>query len=242
MNFLPRLRHMLLLVVVAISAGCASLPAGHVSDARDPWERYNRAMFDFNEKLDRAVIKPVAEAYRDYVPDVIQLTVRNFFGNLRDIATTVHHLVQGKPSEAGNSAARVLFNSTIGFLGLGDPASDMGFRKTNEDFGQTFGRWGAGPGPYFVIPVLGPSSVRDTLGLAFDFTYNPRNMVIQGSADRNIATGVVAVDARKELLKSEKTMDALAFDKYVSVRNTYLAHRRSEIYDGDPPLVPLNDE
>ncbi|MFN4959513.1 MAG: MlaA family lipoprotein, partial [Burkholderiales bacterium] len=108
-----------LLGLVALNVGCASLPAGHVEDQRDPWERYNRAMFEFNDNVDRAVVKPVAEAYRDYVPELFQRALRNFFGNLRDITTALHHLLQGKPSEAGNSAARVLINTTIGILGLG---------------------------------------------------------------------------------------------------------------------------
>lgn len=224
-------------LVVSIS-GCASLPAGHSPDDRDPWERYNRAVYEFNDKVDKAIIKPVAEAYRDYVPDLFQFLIRNFFGNLRDIATSVHHLAQGKPAEAGQSAARVLFNSTIGFLGLSDPATEMGFAKTSEDFGQTFGVWGAKPGPYFVIPLLGPSTVRDTVGLGFDLSLDPKDAVFSAGTDRTVATAVVAIDGRKELLQAEGTLDALAFDRYSSLRDTYLARRRSQVYDGDPPPLP----
>lgn len=242
MSWLTRLIRIAALSAALAVSGCASLPAGHVSDSRDPWERYNRAMFEFNDNVDRAVIKPVAEVYRDYVPELFQVTLRNFFGNLRDVAVTVHQLLQGKPSEAGNSAARVLINTTIGFLGLGDPASEMGYNKTSEDFGQTFGRWGVEPGPYFVIPILGPSTVRDTFGTVLDFTYSPTDSVITDAADRNVARGLIGIDRRRQLLDSERSIDALSFDKYTSVRDAWLAHRRSDIYDGDPPPTPFKDE
>jgi phospholipid-binding lipoprotein MlaA len=231
----------LAVTLLVTMSGCASLPAGHSPDERDPWERYNRAVYEFNDKVDKAIIKPVAEAYRDYVPDLFQFLIRNFFGNLRDIATSVHQLAQGKPAEAGQSAARVVFNSTIGFLGLGDPASEMGFAKTSEDFGQTFGVWGAKPGPYFVIPLLGPSTVRDTIGLGFDLSLDPKDAVFTVNADRTAATAVVAIDRRKELLEAEGTLDALAFDRYSSLRDTYLARRRSQVYDGDPPPLPAKN-
>lgn len=242
MSWFAQLIRIAALSVTLLVSGCASLPAGHVSDSRDPWERYNRAMFEFNENVDRAVVKPVAEVYRDYVPELIQVTLRNFFGNLRDVAVAVHQLLQGKPSEAGNSAARVLINTTIGILGLADPASDMGYAKTFEDFGQTFGRWGVEPGPYFVIPLLGPSTVRDTAGTALDFIYSPVNSVITDPANRNVSRGLIAIDRRSELLGAEGTIDALSFDKYSGVRDAWLAHRRSQVYDGDPPPIPFKDE
>ncbi len=242
MSWLTKLMRIAALSAALAVSGCASLPAGHVSDSRDPWERYNRAMFEFNDNVDRAVIKPVAEVYRDYVPELFQVTLRNFFGNLRDVAVTVHQLLQGKPSEAGNSAARVLINTTIGFLGLGDPASEMGYGKTSEDFGQTFGRWGVEPGPYFVIPILGPSTVRDTFGTVLDFTYNPTDTVITDSSDRNISRGLIGIDRRRQLLDSEDTIKALSFDRYSSVRDAWLAHRRSDVYDGDPPPTPFKYE
>ena len=236
------IKRTILVITMAALAGCASLPAGHVDDPRDPWERYNRAMFEFNDGLDRAVIKPVAEAYRDVVPDALQLMVRNFFGNLRDIATAVHQLMQGKPAEAGNAAARVALNSTIGVLGLGDPASDLGFRKTSEDFGQTFGVWGAEPGPYFVIPIFGPSTLRDAFGFVLDVALDPRDTAIEGARDQNIARGLAAIDRRREFLDSERTLDALSFDHYMAVRDAWLAHRRSQVYDGDPPPLPYKED
>ncbi len=236
------IKRALLALTVAIAAGCASLPAAHTEDPRDPWERYNRAMFEFNDGVDRAVLKPVAEVYRDYVPDVIQTVLRNFFGNLRDLATALHQFLQGKPYQAGTAVARVTINTTIGILGLADPASDLGFRKTSEDFGQTLGVWGAGPGPYLVLPLLGPSTVRDTLGFAVDVMADPRDLVIEGAAARNIARGLVAIDRRRELLDSESTLQALSFDRYMGIRDAWLARRRSQVYDGDPPPLPFKDQ
>ena len=240
--FWRRLALLLLPLMLVFNAGCASLPAGHVADQRDPWERYNRAMFTFNHNLDQAVIKPVAEVYRDYVPELIQTVIRNFFGNLRDIATAVHQLLQGKPGEAGNAVSRVAINSTVGFLGLADPASDLGFQKSKEDFGQTFGRWGAGTGPYFVIPVLGPSSVRDTAGVVLDRGLSPNHLVISDTYPQVAATVVVGIDRRKELLSSEGTLEAISFDRYSSVRDAYFSMRENDVYDGDPPLRPMKDD
>jgi phospholipid-binding lipoprotein MlaA len=220
--------------------GCASLPAGHVKDERDPWERYNRAVYTFNDTLDRNLIKPAAEIYRDYVPEVFQLLVRNFFGNLADVSTSIHHLLQGKPSEAGESAARVLFNTTLGFAGLGDPASEMGFAKTSEDFGQTLAVWGARPGPYFMLPLLGPSTVRDSFGTVADMRLDPVDGVIPSGDGRIAAFTLIALDRRKTLLGAEGTLDALSFDRYSGLRDAFLARRRSQVYDGDPP--PISNE
>jgi phospholipid-binding lipoprotein MlaA len=226
------------MVAVAVS-GCASLPAGHAPDERDPWERYNRAVYQFNDSVDRAVIKPVAEVYRDYFPDLFKFLLGNFFSNLKDVATTVHHLAQGKPAQAGESASRVLFNTTIGFFGLGDPASEMGFNKSSEDFGQTFGVWGAQPGPYVVLPLLGPSTVRDTIGLGFDMSFDPAKEAIESGSERSAANALIVIDRRASLLQAEGTLDAISFDRYAGFRNAFLARRLSQVYDGDPPVTPM---
>lgn len=236
------LKFVLIVAMLALASGCASLPAGHVPNPKDPWERYNRAVFQFNEEFDRTIFKPVSEAYRDYVPDVFQFTLRNFLGNLSDVATTVQFLLQGRPSDAGNSATRVLFNTTIGFLGLGDPATEMGFPKTKKDFGLTFGYWGMGSGPYFVFPFLGPSSVRDGVGMVLDMSTNPRDMVVDETRYRNTLSGVNAINRRIDLIGSEATLEAIAFDRYSGIRDAYLAGRRSLVYDGDPPPEPFLDE
>jgi phospholipid-binding lipoprotein MlaA len=222
------------------SVGCASFPAGRVQDSRDPLESYNRAVFEFNEQLDRSVVKPAAEAYRDYVPDLFQFLARNFFGNIRDVPTAVHHGLQGKPKQAVDTAARVVINTTIGFFGLGDPASELGYAKTSEDFGETLGRWGVGPGPYFVLPLLGPSTIRDTVGTALDMTVDPTmETVLPRSSDRVAAFGVRALDRRVEFMAMEGALSAISFDRYSAVREAYLARRLSQVYDGDPPQRPM---
>jgi phospholipid-binding lipoprotein MlaA len=222
------------------TVGCASFPAGRIQDPRDPFESYNRAVYEFNLRLDESVVKPAAEAYRDYVPDVFQFLARNFFGNLRDIPTAVHHGLQGKPKQAVDTAARVVINTTIGFLGLGDPASELGYAKTSEDFGETFGRWGVGPGPYFVLPLLGPSTIRDTVGTALDMTIDPTmETVLPKSSDRMAAFGVKALDRRVEFMAMEGALSAISFDRYSAIREAYLARRLSQVYDGDPPQRPM---
>jgi len=236
------LRRFVLLLALMAAAGCAHLPAGHIGDPRDPWERYNRAVFEFNDTLDRAVVKPVAEAYRDYVPELAQRSLRNVFSNLRDVIITAHQLLQGKPQAAVTAGSRVLINSTIGALGLGDPASEMGLIKTNEDFGQTFGRWGIGPGPYFVLPLLGPSTVRDTIGTLADFNFDPIGSVFEQGAGRNIVYGLIAIDRRKDLLDAQDTIEALSFDRYSGVRDAWLARRRSLVYDGEPPPLKIKED
>lgn len=236
------LRRFVLLLALMAAAGCAHLPAGHIGDPRDPWERYNRAVFEFNDTLDRAVVKPVAEAYRDYVPELAQRSLRNVFSNLRDVIITAHQLLQGKPQAAMTAGSRVLINSTIGALGLGDPASEMGLIKTNEDFGQTFGRWGIGPGPYFVLPLLGPSTVRDTIGTLTDFNFDPIGSVFEQGAGRNIVYGLIAIDRRKDLLDAQDTIEALSFDRYSGVRDAWLARRRSLVYDGEPPPLKIKED
>ncbi len=227
-------------VALLSSVGCASFPAGRVQDSRDPFESYNRAVFEFNEQLDRSVVKPAAEAYRDYVPDLFQFLARNFFGNIRDVPTAVHHGLQGKPKQAVDTAARVVINTTIGFFGLGDPASELGYAKTSEDFGETLGRWGVGPGPYFVLPLLGPSTIRDTVGTALDMTVDPTmETVLPRSSDRVAAFGVRALDRRVEFMAMEGALSAISFDRYSAVREAYLARRLSQVYDGDPPQRPM---
>ena len=224
------------LVCLAVLSGCASLPAGHQADARDPWERYNRAMFEFNTQVDEAVIKPVAEGYKEYVPEPVRTAFGNFFSNLGDIVNTLHHLLQGEPSKAGNAAARVVINTTVGVLGLGDPAGSMGYSKTNEDFGQTFGRWGLEPGPYFVLPLLGPSTVRDTVGRAADFAADPFEQIFTvGTSTEWTLRGTRIVDTRAGLLDMESTLDALSFDRYLSVRDAFLARRAQQVNDGRTP-------
>ena len=206
--------------------GCASLPPGHTVDERDPWERYNRAMFSFNDGLDKAVLKPVAQTYKATIPEVIRNRVTNFFSNLSDLASVVHHSLQAEPKPALESSGRFVVNSTVGLLGLFDPASSLGLARTNEDAGLTLGRWGVGHGPYIMLPLLGPSSLRDTVGTAADMRMDLTDELLNpDSAERITLTGVRVVDLRTRLLEIEKGVDLISFDRYVSVRSGYFARR-----------------
>ncbi|GAB1392296.1 hypothetical protein MASR1M60_04590 [Rhodocyclaceae bacterium] len=216
------------LMAVALS-GCATS-----GNQKDPIEGFNRAMFAFNEGLDAAVIKPVAQGYEFVMPTPVRTGVTNFFGNIADLFIGVNNLLQGKPADAASDIGRVLVNSTIGILGLIDIASDMGMEKHEEDFGQTFGRWGAGDGAYVVIPVFGSRTVRDTAGLVLDVAADPVGHV-DHVPTRNSLLALRIVDTRADLLPADKVIEEAALDKYAYVRDGYLQRRRNLIHDGNAP-------
>lgn len=236
-------RLVLLLLLGALLSGCAALgPPGNkmentgpTTERSDPWEAFNRKMFAFNDVLDTALIKPVALAYRAVVPEVVRTGVDNFFGNLGDAWSTVNLLLQGKPQSAVESGMRVATNTIFGIFGLIDVADDLGLEKRSEDFGQTLGVWGVKSGPYLVLPLLGPSTLRDTAALALDFKFSPSSLAFREPQDRNGGTVLNLVNTRVKLLNAGRVLDDIALDKYVFLRDAYLARRRSQIYDGDPP-------
>lgn len=232
--FLSVCRRTAVAVLALLAAGCATIPPDAGSNAADPWERYNRHMSEFNDRVDRAVLKPVAQAYADYVPDPMRDCVSNVFGNLSDVPTALYGLLQGKPTEAVTHLCRVVINSTVGLLGCFDVAAKMGLERNAEDFGQTLGRWGSGPGPYFVWPLLGPSTVRDSFGRVVDFYTDPVGYV-DSSKLRYGLTAVRVVDVRAQLLPAEKVVEGAALDRYQFIRDAYLQRRRSLVYDGQPP-------
>lgn len=226
------------LLSIAVLNGCATtLPEGHVLDSRDPYESYNRAMFEFNTQVDEAVFKPVAQAYQSNIPKPLRTGVSNFFGNLSDLISTLHHLLQAEGSKAGQSAGRVLVNTTIGILGFLDPATDMGILKVSkEDFGQTFGRWGADSGAYLVLPLLGPSTGRDAFGTVLDIAIDPIGPLLDVETTGRVALwGLKVTDTRAGLLEVETMIDTLSFDRYLSVREAYLARRQQQISNGEIP-------
>src|SRR5450432_530000 len=212
--------------------GCASLPPGSVRDPGDPWERYNRAAYAFNDTVDRAVLKPVAQGYKAVTPDVVRQGVGNFFGNLSDIPTVANDILQGQFKSAATHVGRVAVNSTFGLLGLVDLATRMGMERQRADFGQTLGVWGLGSGPYLVLPLLGPSSVRDTAGLGVDFFTDPVIYLGDGTV-REAAAGLRLVDRRARVLDIEKTLKSIELDPYIFVRDAYLARRRNAVNHGD---------
>jgi phospholipid-binding lipoprotein MlaA len=211
-------------------AGCATTNG----DPRDPLEGANRKVYAFNDKVDSWVLRPVATGYRDWVPGEIRDRVRNFFGNLADPFIGVNNILQGKFEDGFLDWMRFGFNTTIGLLGLHDVASDMGYEKHNEDFGQTFGRWGAGTGPYLVLPFLGSSDVRDGIGTGFDFYVDPLSE-FRPYRLQYALWGTRLVQVRADLLEASRILEEAALDRYTFQRDAYLQRRRNLVFDGRPP-------
>jgi phospholipid-binding lipoprotein MlaA len=217
-------------------AGCAS--TGEERDPRDPWEGLNRGVYKFNDTFDEYLARPVARAYVKVLHQEIRTRIGNFFSNLQDPLISVNNILQGKFEEGVNDFARFAFNSTIGLFGIHDVASEMGLEKHNEDFGQTFGRWGAGAGPYLVLPVLGSSTVRDGIGLGLDWTLDPMSEIRPINL-RNSLVVTRGINLRADLLEASRILEEAALDRYVFQRDAFLQRRRSLIYDGSPPREKL---
>ena len=220
------------LLAALLLAGCATV--AH-PDPRDPWESYNRAMTSFNDGVDKAVIKPVATVYKEVLPSPVRTGVGNFFGNLSDVWSLVNNVLQAKPEGALHSFWRVVVNTTIGIGGLFDPATEMHLVRHREDFGQTLGYWGADSGPYLVLPLLGPSTLRDTIALPVDYLGRPQGQ-INDVPVRNSLTVLEAVDTRARLLGVEQLLNQAALDPYSFQRDAFLQKRRNDIHDGNPPV------
>lgn len=231
-----------LVLCVLTLAGCATAPAGGRAGGgagdgfvADPLEPFNRSMFAFNDAVDRAVLRPAAVAYEAAVPIVFRDMVGNFFGNLDDVRTVLHQLLQGKPAEAFSDLSRVVVNTTFGFGGLADVASEMAIEKHDEDFGQTLGVWGVNSGPYLFLPFFGPSSIRDGFGRIFDIAGDPLGE-IDSQALTNGLWFTRAVDIRLRLFPAERLLEGAALDKYSFTRDAWLQRRRNQVYDGNPPF------
>lgn len=213
-----------------VAGGCATN-----GDPRDPLEPMNRAIYHFNDGVDGLLIKPAAELYTGrMVPQWVRTGLRNFFSNINDVIVTVNDLLQGKFAEAGDDLGRIVINTTAGVLGFMDPATDAGLIKREEDFGQTLGVWGFGPGPYIVLPILGPSSVRDTVGWVGDIYTWPITYV-KPNHTRNTLVAIRFVGIRADLLAATNVLQVAALDPYIFVRDAYLQRRRNLVYDGKPP-------
>lgn len=220
----------LVLTIAATLGGCATAN----SNPKDPFEKFNRSMFAFNDTIDKAALKPVATAYKKVLPTFVQTGVSNFFGNLADIWTGVNNLLQGKGKDGASDLGRFALNSTVGILGLFDVASEAGMRKHNEDFGQTLGVWGVPSGPYLMLPLLGPSTVRDTAALPLDIKADP--WAYKKPVDwRNVGIVLRVVDQRASLLDASNLMEEAALDRYEFIRDGWLQRRESRIHDGDGP-------
>lgn len=209
--------------------GCATS-----GDPRDPLEGLNRGVLVFNDAVDENLLQPAARLYRNVTPSGLRDSVRNFFGNLDDLYIGANNLLQGKVEQGLGDLMRVAVNTTFGFFGIIDWASDMGLDKHNEDFGQTLARWGVGNGAYLVLPLLGPSTLRDTAALPVDWEGDP--VLWHTPVDeRNALTATRTVARRADLLGASSTLEAAALDRYVFLREAFLQRRRSLVYDGRPP-------
>jgi phospholipid-binding lipoprotein MlaA len=209
-------------------AGCATSS----SNPKDPFEPFNRAMFSFNDNLDKAAVKPAAEVYSTLLPDFVQTGIGNFFGNLGDVWTMVNNFLQGKPADGASDVMRIGVNTFFGFGGLLDIATEAGIPKHKEDFGQTLGTWGVKSGPYVVLPVFGSSTLRDALATPLDLYADPWQQK-EPVRWRNTGTVVRLVDQRAAVLDAVNLVEEAALDKYEFVRDAYLQRRESKIHDGE---------
>jgi len=230
------------IVVAGLSvylAGCATTGQGV---AADPLEPMNRAIFQFNDNLDRIVLKPVAQGYRAVLPDVVREAVGNVFSNIGEVFNVANNLLQGKPVETIESFMRFAINTVFGLGGTIDIASKTGLTAHKQDFGRTLGVWHIPAGPYLVLPLLGPSSVRDTVGSVVQFTVDPVGH-LANVPTRNTVQGVRVVDGRASLLDTGNLLEQAAIDKYSFVRDAYLQRRRYLIDEGrSDNLDPYEDE
>lgn len=223
--------------IVILGQGCASTTED--GEVNDPLETTNRSIYKFNENFDQIILKPLAKGYQK-LPDPIQTGTHNFFSNLDDVVVIVNDGLQLKGKQLGSDIMRLSVNTLFGLLGLIDVGTPMGLPKHEESFADTLGFWGVESGPYIVLPILGPSSVRDAPSLIVDFLIHPASLVKPTSAVVGLAS-VRAVDTRSELLKTTDLRDQLALDPYVFTRESYYQWRQNRVYDGEPPKVIIED-
>lgn len=226
------------LLIALLASGCTTVPQG--SDEGDPLEGTNRNIYQFNDALDKNIIKPVADTYIEITPQQVRNSVSNFFDNIGYINVILNDVLQGKIGQGINDSGRFLINSTAGILGLFDPATSLGLTKHDEDFGQTLGVWGSGPGPYLVLPLLGPNTVRDSPGLLVSTV---TNLLFYLNSAVTIPLGILsAIDTRARASSALKFVDEAALDPYIFIREAYHQQRTALIYDGNPPAPEFSDE
>ncbi len=229
-SHLKKLKVMLVAAAIVALTGCAST-SGY-NDPRDPIEGFNRVMFEFNDALDRVLLKPLAKGYRAVMPAPVDKGITNFFSNLDDVGSAINNLLQFKLKRSASDVGRIAVNSTVGILGFIDVASNMNLEKTGEDFGQTLGVWGVGPGPYIVLPLFGPSGGRDAIGRVADWITDPVTHVNPGEV-KNSLIFIRTVDRRADLLGASRVVEEAALDKYEFMRDAYIQKRESDVSDGN---------
>lgn len=252
----PRARALVPACAVAlVLGGCASAPPaapGAAADAgasaaplmgtnpADPWEAWNRKVFAFNDALDDAVLRPVAQTYRDAVPQLVRTGIDNVLGNIGDAWSMVNHLLQGKLQTGVEMGIRFVTNTVFGLGGVLDPATEMRLPRRAQDFGITLGHWGVGPGPYVVLPLFGPRTVRDTFGLATDSLFDPARLP-ETTTGRWSVLALEVVNTRANLLATTQLLAEAALDRYSFARDAYLARRLDAVHDGAPPMEQFDD-
>jgi len=238
--FFKSYHYFIFLFAIFIISGCTTLKG--LPNPDDPLESYNRSMFKFNQTVDKYTLKPVAEGYQYIMPEFASLGVSNFFNNLDDIVVFFNQILQFKPADALETSARVVFNTTFGILGLIDVSTAMDLPKHNEDFGQTLATWGVGSGPYIVLPLLGPSTIRDSAGLVVDWTYFDPIFKRQTLRQSMITFSIKYIDKRANLLAATNFINEIAPDKYAFTRDAWLQHRKYLIYNGHPPDDEIDEK
>jgi phospholipid-binding lipoprotein MlaA len=226
-----RCASLVLLAGVLSLQGCATV---QTADARDPWESMNRSVYQFNDVVDTVAIKPAAQLYVNVLPGFVRTGVGNFLGNLGDVWSMANSALQLKGQATVETFMRIHVNTFFGLGGLLDVATEMRLEKRKEDFGQTLGHWGVKPGPYVVLPLLGPSTLRDALALPLDMR-SDASQQFSDEATRNSLTVTRVLDVRSGLLKTVDVVKAASLDPYSFVRDGFLQKRRNDIYDGNPP-------
>ncbi|SCK44720.1 phospholipid-binding lipoprotein MlaA [Variovorax sp. HW608] len=216
---------------LVLVTGCATGPNANPAD---PLEPLNRQVARFNDTVDDAVLRPVATIYQRVLPSPVRTGVNNFFGNLSDIWSFVNSALQLKLQDSAQTFARVNVNTFFGLGGLLDIATEAGLDRHSEDFGQTLGRWGVPSGPYLVLPLLGPSTLRDTAALPLDFRGDALSYV-NNIPVRNSLIALRLVDLRSNLLRASQLLEDAALDRYTFTRDAFLQRRRSEVYEGNLP-------
>lgn len=230
-HVLQRCAVLMVAALAMVLQGCASVKT---SDVRDPWEPMNRRVYQFNDAVDTMAIKPAAEIYAKVLPSFVRTGIHNFLGNLSDVWSMANSAMQLKGQATAETFMRINVNTFLGLGGLLDVASEMRLEKRKEDFGQTLGYWGVKPGPYLVLPLLGPSTLRDTLATSVDFKGEP-SRIFTDEATRNSLSVTRVLDVRADLLNTVDVIKAASLDPYTFVRDGYLQKRKNDIHDGHPP-------
>lgn len=232
MSFLNRRMGLALAAcILLVLQGCATVKN---SDARDPWESMNRSVYHFNDTLDNVAIKPAAKVYTAVLPSPVRTGIHNFLGNLGDVWSMANSALQWKGQATAETFMRITVNTFFGLGGVLDVATEMRLEKRKEDFGQTLGHWGVKPGPYIVLPILGPSTLRDTLATPLDIQGDMAQQ-FNDPATRNVLSATRVMDVRSSLLQTVDVIKEAALDPYTFVRDGYLQKRENDIHDGNPP-------